>query len=208
VKPEPTEPAPSAPSGEAAADSSAASSTSERHSGSPYAAGPGPGFDPRTPPPEPPSAPGEEDLAAFAPGWEVEQVSDWLLNAGDLAHAAFGVGETDWAMTQADLKRIAPPATRILNRFEPTRAVAAYSDPAAVAIGFGMYGWRSAIERTAVLRARARAEAEAAGRPPFGPAPEPAPNAGPEPSFEGPAVAPGYETAAQRLARTRPPPEG
>jgi hypothetical protein len=136
---------PASPNEEASSVSSAGSSTS------PYTAGPGPGFDPNRPPPAAPAGEEPAGLGAFAEAWEEDQVRDWLRNAGALAHAGFGVGEHDWEMTQADLERIAPPATRILNRYQPTRLVAAYSDPAAVAVGFGLYGWRSTLERMAVL---------------------------------------------------------
>lgn len=173
-----------------AADSFAGSSTE-----SPYVAGPGPGFDPNAPLGEPP--PLDQDppeLSPFELGWTPEQVESWLLNGGDLAHAAFGVGEHDWAMTKADLERIGPPLTRILNRFEPTRAAAAYSDAGAVAIGFGMYGWRSSLERIAVMRARERAEEQLGGT---APAPAPA---------EGPAAPSDFIPAAERL-RQSPPPE-
>jgi hypothetical protein len=180
---------PETPEREASAGSSAASSTS-----SPYVAGPGPGFDAGSPPPTPPPAAEE---GRFEVGWEPAQVQDWLLNAGDVAHAAFGVSERDWAMSKADLERIGPPLTRILNRFEPSRAVAAYSDPAAVAMGFGMYGWRSALERTQVLRARARAEELHGSAGTFTPAPEP--------GEEGPAIAEDFIPAADRLRATRPP---
>jgi hypothetical protein len=175
------------------ASSRDSSGTSRPTTTSPYIAGPGPGFDPSSAPPPPPDVGEEPDVAGFQAGWEEEQVHDWLLNAGGLGHAAFGVAEQDWSMTQADLKRIAPPLTRILNRFEPAAALAAYSDPAAVAMGFGMYGWRSALERTAVLRARARAE-ELGGE-----APAPA-SAG-----EGPAMPEDFTPAAERLRATRPP---
>lgn len=156
---------------EPSAGSSTGSSTS-----SPYVAGAGPGFDPSQPPPIADSDEQREERgAAFLAEWEEQQVSDWLKNAGDLAHAGFGIGDYDWVMTQRDLERIAPPLTRILNRYEPTRAVAEYSDPAAVAIGFGLYGWRSALERIHVLRAQ-----QAAG--------------------EGPDLAPGFQAPPPDVA--------
>lgn len=162
-----------------AADSGADSSTS-----SPYVEpGGGPGFDPGQAPPDVPLP--DDAGAGFAEEWKDEQVSDWLKNAGALAHASFGVGEHDWEMTAKDLERIAPPATRILNRYEPTRAIAKLSDPAAVAMGFGLYGWRSALERIAVLEQQARQEggaiaptpAPAPPPPAAAPAPPPAPDA-------------------------------
>ena len=161
---------------EASEASSAASSTSSR---SPYTASDGPGFDPKAPVGEVPGD-GEEELAeGFEEAWQEEQVRDWLLNAGGLAHASFGVGELDWQFTEADLKRIAPPATRIMNRYQPSRAIAAYSDPAAVAMGFGLYGWRSALERVAVKREQGAQDEHDGGAD----TPAPVPPAGASPTF-------------------------
>jgi hypothetical protein len=149
---------------------------------SPYVAGPGPGFDPNTPPEVQPPPEGEQQEGPPPEDWDEAKVSDWLKNAGDALHAGFGIGEYDWALTRRDLERIAPPMTRILNRYEPTRAVARFSDPLAVALGMGMYGWRSVLERSAVLRARAEEEAHAGAglAPGFEPPPpvqQPAPMA-------------------------------
>lgn len=174
-----------APEEDAPAASSAASSTS-----SPYTAGPGPGIDASAPIGEPP--PQEDAGDPFLEVWQEEQLRDWLRSSGDAVHAAWGVGEHDWAMTRSDLDRIAPPLTRILNRYQPTRAVAAFSDPAAVALGFGLYGWRSTLERAAVLKRQARERGEddgAAGAP----APLPV-----DPNLPAP-------TFAEQLRATRPP---
>lgn len=176
--------------------SSAGSSTS-----SPYVGSTGPGFDAGAAPAAAPDEVDPAELEAYALGWEQDQVESWLLNAGDMAHAGLGVAERDWQMTKADLERIAPPLTRILNRFEPSRAVAAYSDPAAVAMGFGMYGWRSALERSAVTKAEARQE-DGASVTPHAPAPAAAP--GPQPVSDLDLDADGL-TWADRLRATRPP---
>jgi hypothetical protein len=142
------------PSGpeEASAASSGASSTS-----SPYTGDPGPAFDAGAAPGE---VPGVEDAGPALPRekWEEEQVDEWLTAFGHGLHELVGVGERDWEMTETDLQRIVPAATRILNRYEPLRKAAEYSDAGMVAYGTGMYGWRSMLERQAVLRARARAE--------------------------------------------------
>lgn len=175
-----------------------ASSTSS--SGTPYVAGAGPGFDANAPVGRPPTDDAETE--AFAELWEEAQVRDWLTNVGAVAHAGFGVGEHDWEFTKADLARIAPPATRILNRYQPTRVVAAYSDPAAVAIGFGLYGWRSTLERTAVLKGQKRRgdqDEPPAAAVPVAPAPQPR---DPVSSEAQPEI-----TFAERLRNNRPPPE-
>jgi hypothetical protein len=170
-----------------------ASSQASSTTSSPYVAGAGPGFDAKTPPPEAPTA--EETQAAFLEEWQEEQLRDWLRNAGALAHAGFGVGQHDWEFVQADLDRIAPPLTRIFNRWQPSRAAAAYSDPAAAGVGFFMYGWRSTVERTAVLKQRRDAE-ERAGAGSVTPHPTPQP----ESQTDEP-------TWADQLRATRPPEE-
>jgi hypothetical protein len=160
---------------------------------SPYVGSTGPGFDERAPVGSPPAE--EAELEPFAELWREEQLRDWLKNVGAVAHASFGVGEHDWEFTKADLERIAPPATRILNRYQPTRVVAAYSDPAAVAIGFGLYGWRSTLERMAVLKSQKPAA------PMSGPAaPSPTDTGDGDGAVQQPAPGP---TWAQQLAAKR-----
>lgn len=170
---------------------SAAASSPGSSTSSPYTESPGPGFDAKQAPPEAP-APEQELPPAFELGWEQDKVESWLTNAGDLAHATMGVADADWAMTKADLERIAPPLTRILNRYEPMRAVAAYSDPASVAVGFGMYGWRSALERAQIQRAQEQAKDIAGSVTPLA-------------DGDGPAIADEFIPAADRLRATRPP---
>jgi hypothetical protein len=151
-----------------------------------FIADPGPDFDPkRSPGPEPPPAPEEATIHALPeapPGWEVETVRDILTAQGQAAHAVFGVGEEDWAYTEGDLVSISRPLTRILNRYDATRAAAGTGDEIAVVIGFGGYIGRSYAERKAVLDAL-RAQAEAAPEPITGVAAEPGtgpPEPGPE----------------------------
>jgi hypothetical protein len=115
----------------------------------------GPGFDPREqitteiPAVEPPA--GEEPILER---WEEATVRTALHGAGEGLHLAIGVGETDWKMTQADLDRIAPPLTRIMNRYEPTARLAPYADPILVAQGAAQYAFRSMVARKAALAAR------------------------------------------------------
>jgi hypothetical protein len=237
------------PSREPTTDPAAASSDSSGRSSAasdPFAGDAGPGFTPGTTG-EPGAEPGEP---GGLPGWPEdvaeEQVRSILLTAGDALHALAGVGELDWRFTPKDQDRLAPPMTRIVNRYETARALAGHSDELAVAFGMGLYGWRSMLERRAVLQAiqegrepPAPASSPAPARPapgPHGPAPAPPtrppaspppvpepgpmPASGPEP--EPPAwrapdelpdeaeaatveVAPGYQTAADRLRATRPP---
>lgn len=175
--------------------------------GSPYVAGSGPGFDPKTPPDIAP--PQHEEQRSGAPAgagaewteeWDEDKLRSWLTNVGDGLHEAFGIADRDLAMTQKDLERIAPPLSRVLNRYEPTRAAAQFSDPAAVALGFGMYGWRTTLERVAAKRAREEHDAHGGAGVAFtGEHAVP----GPEPNGDGPDVPDGYETYAERLQRTR-----
>lgn len=95
------------------------------------------------------------------PGWEEKTVEQFLMGFGAGTHMLIGVADHDWQMTEKDLERIAPPLTRILNRWEPAVRVSPYADPLLVAHGFGLYGWRSALERQRALR-DAQAEQEIA----------------------------------------------
>lgn len=133
-------------------DSSTASSTA---SASPFVSEPGPDFDPE--------AGGGEPEATLTPlpeldGWEEETVRSVLVAQGVLAHGAIGVAETDWAYTEADLSAIAPPLTRILNRYDATRAAAGTGDELALMIGLGGYVSRSYRERVAALEDLAEEE--------------------------------------------------
>jgi hypothetical protein len=193
----PDEPNPLPSDAAESASSSPGSSTSD-----PFLGDAGPGFAPGADPGSPEAGP---DLAPLIPEVSEEQVTSLLGNIGDGVHAVAGVGELDWVMTEADLARIGPPLTRIVNRHPELAALAAHSDEAAVAIGAGLYTWRSLLERQAVLRAQSN-EPRAVKRER---APAPASNGG----APGAAPAPGptietpddYVPAAERLRATRPP---
>jgi len=176
------------------AGSSAASSTSD------FTGDPGPGFDPQTaaaaiPDPEAPAG----DWAALQV--EEEKIREVLGMVGGGLHMLAGVGESDWAMTQSDLDRIAPPATRIINRYPALAAAVERSDELAVIFGMGLWGWRSLLERQAVLEHQALRD-HAAAQPPGAPAPAAPAPAAPAGDFfaTGVDVARGYVTAAERLA--------
>lgn len=201
------------PRGAAAAASSAASSTS------PYTAGPGPGFDPNKPPDIAPPQAEEKRSATGGVAvpeelWDEEKLRVWLTNAGDGLHELLGSGDDElWRMTQRDCERIAPPLANVLNRYQPTQAVAQYSDAGAVALGFGIYGWRNALATLALRRQKAEAEAHAGSGVAFagehavpGPIVQPAPPQA-DANGDGPAVADGYVPFADRLRATRPQPE-
>lgn len=147
-----------------AAASSTASSAASPPSGGPFVGDPGTAFDPRQAPPAPELEDEPEEVLAIE--WEEDQVRRWLMVQGELGHALAGVGDNDWKYTEADLVSIAGPLSRILNRYEPTRAAAAYSDPASVIFGFSMYTIRSAGERRkALAQLRSQEEVPITGEP-------------------------------------------
>jgi hypothetical protein len=106
--------------------------------------------------------PAEEEQQAppVYPGWEQETVEQFLMGFGAGTHMLIGAAEKDWLMTKRDLARIAPPLTRIMNRWEPAVRMSPYADPLLVAHGFALYGWRSGLERNRALRDAAAAEGE------------------------------------------------
>jgi hypothetical protein len=194
--------------------SSAASSTRDELIGDA-----GPGFVPGAAPEaeQPGQAPDEPPPIDFALEVSEEQVRAFLRNVGDGLHAVAGVGELDWVFTDTDQDRLGPPLARLSNRYPALAMVAGRSDEAAVAIGMGLYTWRSLLERQAVLKAaeqRPRATAPPSERP----APAAGPRPAPPPPQTPPARPPGpdgpdgpsielpedYVTAADRLRATRP----
>jgi hypothetical protein len=78
-------------------------------------------------------------------------ISGLLGVQGRALHAGIGVAEQDWVYTEADLAAIAPPLTRICNRYEPVRRYAAHADPVMVLMGVGATITRSMLERRQVL---------------------------------------------------------
>ena len=92
--------------------------------------------------------------------WEEAGIRSKLRVVGMGLHELIGRSEKDWLMTRQDLDNIAPPLTRILNRHEPLRAVAAASDPIDLLIGTGFYTGRS-IMQAAAAAADAREAREA-----------------------------------------------
>ncbi|MFL5910773.1 MAG: hypothetical protein ACJ768_09435 [Gaiellaceae bacterium] len=156
----PTRPSPSDDEARSASSPTASSAASE------FAADPGPAFDPEGAPaaPEP-----EEDRSGWFedPHWEESTIRDALVLQGEIAHSLvewrLELDGTDvWQHTQKDLRAIAPPLTRILNRYEPTRLAAAAGDEALLAAGLMRYASRN------VMRTR---RAMANRQPPAGPQP-------------------------------------
>jgi hypothetical protein len=169
----PQRPSPS-PNGQPAEDSSAASSTGSAPASktSKSAAGlfigdPGPAFDARAAADAPPPELGQPALPELL--WEEASVRGVLTAQGAAVHMAIGKGEQDWLYLEGELATIAPPLTRILNRYPQTQALAAGGDAIAAAIGFGAYGMRSILERrAALLEAQAEPEPVSGVRAPAG----------------------------------------
>jgi hypothetical protein len=70
-----------------------------------------------------------------------------------------------WLHTQRDLRAIAPPLTRILNRYDVTRAAAAAGDEALLAAGLLRYGTGNVVKtRRAMAARRAQGEQPITGR--------------------------------------------
>lgn len=110
---------------------------------------------------EAPPEPGQlHALPEPLPEWEEETVRSILNAQGGALHALAGVSEDDWVYTQTELAAIAPPLTRILNRYDATRAAAGTGDELALLIGMSGYVGRSIAERRRVLAALADQEPE------------------------------------------------
>lgn len=130
--------------------STASSAASEpRPSGNGFFSDPGPGFDAQAasqaPQPEP---------EVLDPGfWQEDTVRGLLEAKGTALHAVIGKADTDWIYTRDELRAIAGPLTRILNRYPATQAAAGSGDELAVIIGLTGYTTRSIRERQAALKA-------------------------------------------------------
>lgn len=137
-----------------------------------FVAEPGPAFDAEAHAHEP------EPTPALAleepPGWQEEQVATLLRTQGLLVHQAIAVDKEteEWRYTEAELRAIGGPLTRILNRYDATRAAAGTGDELAVVIGLGGYVVRSYGVRRGALRAQAALE-DQGPQPITGHAPDP-----------------------------------
>lgn len=135
-----------------------AGSLTDSSAGSGFVADPGPAFDPRSAPEPPPLEPETAELIAAA--WEESQVREFLTMQGQVTHAVLRVGPDDtesWIHTEQDLKAIAPPLTRILNRYDATRAAAAAGDELVLIAAVGRYGARNYVRRRRLLAEQANA---------------------------------------------------
>jgi hypothetical protein len=155
----PTTPAANAPAASSAASEKGSASSRRRPSG--LVGDAGPTFNAERAGDAPPPA----ELHALPeplPGWEEPQVRTILGAQGLVVHNAIAVekeGE-EWVYTKAELDTIAPPLTRILNRYDATRAAAGTGDELALVIGLTGYVGRSWVERRRALALLAAAEEE------------------------------------------------
>jgi hypothetical protein len=94
------------------------------------------------------------ELLEPIPKWEQATIEQLLKGTGHGIHYLAGVADDDWKMTEEDLERIAPPLTRIANRYNAIQRYAPIADPLLVGHGFVLYAWRSELERQRALRDR------------------------------------------------------
>lgn len=113
----------------------------------------------------PEHVPGPDEIELGQPvvleqDWIEESVGEHLVMVGEGLHMMLGgAHDESWKMSEDDLRRIAPPLTRILNRYDPTRAASAASDPILLTWGTGLYAYRSVLqERAARMERREREE--------------------------------------------------
>ncbi len=148
--PSPEQPPSTSPPTSPAAVSGRASSA-----GSEFFADTGPAFDPS----RAPEAPGveEDELAPeLLEGWREDTVRSLLVTQGNVTHALLKVGAEDaetWKQTEDDLHAIAPPMTRLLNRYDATRAAAAAGDEIALGAALVAYGTKNYTRRRRLLAA-------------------------------------------------------
>jgi hypothetical protein len=174
--PTPSPPPPDAPA-DSSTDSAPASSTSRRAAGL-FIDDPGPAFDSKQAAAEPAPEPPAPELAAGVVdvGWEEDTVRSLLSAEGQVVHSLAGVADDDWLWLSHELDAIAPPLTRILNRYPALRAAAEAGDGMAVMIALGGHVTRSYMTRRAELvaaAAEAPAEPVTGVRAPEGTGPPP-----------------------------------
>ncbi|HJZ00393.1 MAG TPA: hypothetical protein VJ305_06705 [Streptosporangiaceae bacterium] len=100
----------------------------------------------------------EEPLVLPADQWEEEAIGEHLEMVGGIIHELWGKAESDWVMSERDLKRMRGPLTRILNRYEPTARASMVSDPLLLGYGTTMYAYRSILQARAAEAERREAE--------------------------------------------------
>jgi hypothetical protein len=148
--PSPNNPSPTPSPSKPAGDSSPASEKASHSDRVPAFIGDaGPEFNSEEATPPPQAV--REEIPQLLPEWEEDTVRALLTLKGRAIHAGIGVAEQDWRYTELDLAAIAPPLTRIANRYEPVARLAKHADPLILLFAFGGYGVRSLEERAAII---------------------------------------------------------
>lgn len=140
-------------------------------------------------PPENP-LPADDELSDYDPPpqelleWTPERAGAIVRAGGYMLHAADGLsrepgGDELWRATEADVSSMAPPLSRILNRYAPARRLAGVADEGELAFAMISYARHNLAERgrlASAKRVRDKAAEEAAGEGwPAGPAAPPGP---------------------------------
>jgi hypothetical protein len=125
-------------------------------------AGPGIAELPEGPQRPPIDTDGQGAVLQTYPGWSQETIEQFLQGSGAGIHMLIGAAERDWLLTSKDLERIAPPLTRICNRWEPALRLSPIADPLLLMHGLALYCWRSLLE---AKRAQRDAEDAVDGEP-------------------------------------------
>jgi len=130
-------------------------------SGRPFRADAKQGEEPEAP------APAPEATVPLIEEWSEETVRSNLVAQGALLHTFLAVdSESDeWVYLEHELDAIAPPLTRIFNRYPQLRAVAPYGDLPALTVGLASYTKRSLEQRAADKAAAAIAAEQGEHRP-------------------------------------------
>lgn len=163
-----------------AASSPASAPDSRTSEGAGFIADGGPTFDPERAAEQLPPPPLEATVLPPPVEWKEDTIEALLNLKGRAVHSLIGVADEDWRYTQLDLAAIAPPLTRICNRYEPVQQLAKHADPLLVLMALGGYSVRSLEERRAVFAELAEAEPQpiaplADDQPINGPQPPPPP---------------------------------
>jgi hypothetical protein len=95
--------------------------------------------------------------------WTPERAAAILKGGGFLLHAADPIAREPeavelWRATEDDVAAMAPPLSRILNRYAPARALAGVSDEAELAFGMLAYAKRNLVTRGRAVNAKRERE--------------------------------------------------
>jgi hypothetical protein len=100
-------------------------------------------------------------------GWQEQQIKELLTAQGSATNYLLRLHDEDetWKHTKEDLTAIAGPLTRILNRYDATRAAAAAGDELALVVAVSNYGIRNYTQRARLIRRYREIEEPISGIP-------------------------------------------